>query len=351
MKYIKPLIILLTVTILFFTESCKTDFELFAPYDDIPVIFGMLDQTVDTQFVKINKTYRGDGDNTQYARINDSVLFKNVSARVDEIVNGNIVNSYPLNETWKKVEPGIFYGDSQKVYYFLTPGSGLNVNAEYKLEINIDEGRKSVSAKTKLVEDFAFKATFINKGFSGYNFAGTNSSITNQYPKFNVEWTSGKGGTRYEASLRFYYEEYNQNGIELKYLDWFLGTKKTINDRGGEDMRVEIIGDAFYKMIASKLANYPNESNVTQRKFKRIEFRVAAAGEDLATYMEVNEPSNSIVTNRPSFTNIDGGIGVFSSRYNLILSEINTLGPLTLNTSSLNELYNGQYTAGLKFQP
>ena len=38
-----------------FTSSCTTDFELNADYDEIPVIFGILDQSVDTQFVKINK--------------------------------------------------------------------------------------------------------------------------------------------------------------------------------------------------------------------------------------------------------------------------------------------------------
>ena len=82
-------------------HSCKTDFEINAPYDDIPVIYAALDHSVDTQYVKINKTYLGDGNNTLYAKINDSILFPNLSARVDELKNGAITNSYVLNEKWK----------------------------------------------------------------------------------------------------------------------------------------------------------------------------------------------------------------------------------------------------------
>ena len=39
--------------------SCETDFELNAPYEMVPVVFGLLDQSLDTQFIKINKILFG----------------------------------------------------------------------------------------------------------------------------------------------------------------------------------------------------------------------------------------------------------------------------------------------------
>ena len=69
-----------------FTFSCTTDFELNAEYDEIPIIFGVLDQSVDTQFIKINKSFIGNGDNNTYAAINDSSLYTNVVARVEEYI-------------------------------------------------------------------------------------------------------------------------------------------------------------------------------------------------------------------------------------------------------------------------
>ena len=43
-----------------------------------------IDQSKDTQFVKINKSFIGDGNNVDYASINDGLLFSNVSARVGQ---------------------------------------------------------------------------------------------------------------------------------------------------------------------------------------------------------------------------------------------------------------------------
>ena len=43
---------ILLLTIL---SSCETDVELEAPYKNTPIIFGVLDFTADTQFVRINK--------------------------------------------------------------------------------------------------------------------------------------------------------------------------------------------------------------------------------------------------------------------------------------------------------
>ena len=92
MTFKSLLFLIISILVIGFTNSCKTDFALNAPYDDIPVIYAALDQSVDTQYVKINKTYLGDGNNTLYAKINDSVLFPNLSAKIDELKNGTITN-------------------------------------------------------------------------------------------------------------------------------------------------------------------------------------------------------------------------------------------------------------------
>lgn len=334
--------------ILIMIESCKTDFEINAPYDDIPVIFAALDQTADTQYVKINKTYLGGtGDNTTYASINDSVLFPNLSATIDEIKNGVVTNSYLLSETWVKgIDPGLFNTDSQKVYYFIPNGS-LDIEATYDLTVNIDEGRKEVKASTKLVEEFDFVPTFKIQAHAGIAFAGQNQTYSN----LNMKWVTAKGASMYESGLVFYYEEHTSSGVVEKSIPWSFGKSTSLSTNGGEELSKEILGDGFYKLVAARLENYPNEANVTKRVFKRIEFNVSAAGEDLSTYIGVNEPSNSIVSERPTFTNVVGGLGIFSSRTKLVMKEYLAGYPFKLNFNSQAELANGQYTGGLKFEP
>ena len=44
---------------------------------------------------------------------------------------------------------------------------------------------------------------------------------------------------------------------------------------------------------------------------------VSVAGEAFNLFMQVYEPSSSIVQEKPPYTNVENGIGVFSSRYKI----------------------------------
>lgn len=59
-----------------FLSSCETDVDLTAPYASTTVVFGLLDPQADTQFVKITKTFLGDGNLNDYAMIRDSSEYK-----------------------------------------------------------------------------------------------------------------------------------------------------------------------------------------------------------------------------------------------------------------------------------
>ena len=45
-----------------------------------------------------------------------------------------------------------------------------------------------------------------------------------------------------------------------------------------------------------------------------MDVEIWAAADDYATYINVSQPSQGIVQEKPLFTNIDGGIGLFFSR-------------------------------------
>ena len=45
-----------------------------------------------------------------------------------------------------------------------------------------------------------------------------------------------------------------------------------------------------------------------------LEITISAAEENFSLYLEVNEPSTSIVQDKPQFSNIENGLGIFSSR-------------------------------------
>jgi hypothetical protein len=346
------------LTVSFFSK-CTTDVDLNAPYKAVPIVFGLVDQSVDTQFIKINKSFAGDGNNASYAAINDSVLFSNLSAQVEVLNNGNVIATYPLQEKWvNELENGIFYGDSQKVYYYV-PVGGIDEDYEYRLSGSANEGDITFESTVTPVGKVTFTSTFrntvtpilpvTNNSNSGIKFATANSSTNNQYLNVTPMWTTVANGKNYELSLHFYYFEHTASTIERKLLVWKFGSQTVVNTDGGSTMFQEITGDGFYQMIQSRLANDPDEASIIRRVPDRIEFVVTVADEDLNTFVEVNQPSLGIVTERPSFSNIDGGLGLFAARYTENFKLGGAGQKLMLNKTSLEELIIGQYTSAFKF--
>ena len=344
--------ITLVLSISFITVACKTDFDINAPYKAVPIVYGLIDQSQDTQFVKINKSFIGDGNNVDYAAINDSMMFSNVSARVDQYVIGSLspIQTYPLEELWvDNLDDGIFYTDSQKVFYFI-PTVPLNDEDLYRLVVSVDEIAQEITAETFLIDgsglsfDYLFE---LSLGINGLNFADVDLGTSDVYYDPQVKWKTAPKGKRYELLMSFRYDEVTSSGTFPKTIYWNLGSQNAVGSAealsGGDNMFKNISGQAFYEMVASRLNDYPNEQDVVKRKVKAVDFIVSTGNEDLNTYMEVNEPATGVVTERPSFTNISGdGIGLFGSKYQVAITG-------SFSDGSILELCKGQLTSGFKF--
>ncbi len=347
---IKPFLKITVAVLTLSFGSCKTDFELNAPYEVVPVVYGFVDPAVDTQFVKINKSYLGDGDNFTYAPINDSTEFTNVSGTVTAVKNGVEIDSYPLQEMYvTDIDEGIFYSDSQKVYYWVP--SSIDYDATYKIDVNINEGQYNVQAESGVVGIVNFSSLFRTKVTTpnGVSFANTTSIGSNSYSDLGVEWTSAENGKRYEVKLIFKFEEHRLDGT---IYDRVIST--TISRQTGQsntnDFFQNYIGESFYTFIANRLQGNAEESDIEKRIFRALEFEVVVGDENLHTYMEVNEPASGIVTERPIFTNVVGGIGLFASRNTTFLNERNINGdPILLSLNSTRELVYGPITSSFKF--
>ena len=298
-------LVFLLFSLIIITWSCEEDFEINAPYQDISVIYGLIDPDEDTIFLKINKAFLGDGNVLEMAKIEDSSTYVNgLQAFIEEWENGSFIKSYQLDTiTIKNKEEGVFYNPYQIIYY--TPYQPVT-SRDYRLKVLVN-GRE-ITAMTSLVNNFS-----VTKPSSGSKFIQFRKGTVG-----DVEWTSAKNGKRYEVLIRIKYKEvlFDSPDTVFKYLDWPMGTKKSVNDNGGEDLNIEYSNNGFYTLIGSKIPyiDVTAEANVKERYTNDIDFIIAVAAEEYNTYMEVNEPSNSIVQERPEYSNISNGIGLFSSR-------------------------------------
>ena len=315
-------------------NSCSTDLDVNAPYKEYTIVYGTIDQSVDTQWIKINKSFLGDGSAFDYAQIRDSNEYSDDDLIVEVQQwehNGPQIATFPLQQTVvNNVEPGIFYYPDQKVYFFVQ--SDVDQDNDYRI-VGTAKG-KEFSSETAVVNDFTIDRP--------QQLAGSITLATGlgNYTEYGVEWRSAKNGKRYEVFYEFMWNEVTISGSELKSLTRKIVTRKSSGTNGGEDLGGIIGGEDFYKYIANNVAEDPD---VIRREFVGMDFIFDAADDILNTYMELNEPVTGVVQDRPTFTNINNGLGIFVSRYTKIVVD------KKLNTNSLDELANGQYTAPLLF--
>lgn len=330
--------------------SCETDFELNAPYETVPVVFGLLDQSLDTQFIKINKSYLGNTNNADFASINDCTQFNYIIPLLEEYNQSNILmRTDTLKEIYvSKLEDGIFYEDSQKIYYLKTPDEYLNDDYTYKLNVSIPDKNIDFGSQTELINGNGLIFDYLSKitlQLNGFRCADNDLATLDDFFNPRLEWNTTLNGKRYELILRLHYMEHFAGGnSESKFIDWDLGDQTSINTDGSETMFKIISGSSFFEMINSKLSNYSFEQDVIKRTFgsNAIEFILTSGNDDLNTYMQVNEPVTSIVTERPIFTNIDNGIGLFGSKYSRTLTTF-------MSNGTVLELCKGQKTEKYKF--
>jgi len=367
----QTIIFLLAIVVVF--ASCKTEVDLNAPYKNTTIVFGLLDVDIngdglrnqlDTQWIKINRTFLGEGDNTVYAGIRDSSEYSEgdfVKKMVQQIdPNGNIIEYDLIAKTdSNRNVNGVFYGPEQTVYYFTPVPSGLNPNSEYRLLLEFTDGRV-VTSSTNL----------INSGGAS-NWISPQNGITLQLanvaacpnvlytPQVTLQWYSMGNASIYEATLRFYYTEerlvggvWTGDGVE-RHVDYYLGSAKQEDAVNGR-LKITFDGRGFFAMLANKLEADPN----TRRQIGRyngeftecFDVMLTIGNEDLNAYIDVNTPSTGLVQERPIYSNISNGIGLFASRGTSYLINI----PLVSQQGQSNPgnrwaLKCSEYTSALNF--
>jgi len=324
-----------------FIQSCSSDFDVVGEYEETTIVYGMFDQSENTHFIKVNKSFLGPGNAFDYALVRDSSEYENVSGKVEEWINGVKTREWTLQDTLltDRDESGVFYGPEQTLYYFNEPA--LDPDAEYRLILDINEGQKEVTASTALIGSFNITqpSNGILSFLSTYPAQGPQS-----YGNPTVKFSNGAFGKRYDITLRFKWDEITATDTTRKYVDWFLGSEYVTDEylmQGGLiEFTKEMNGYAFYNFVASKISTDPN---VLKRIYRSVDIMVTSASDDLNTYMILNAPSNGLIQEKPQYSNINNGVGLFSARYNVKKANVFLL------KNSLYELCQGPITGHLGF--
>jgi hypothetical protein len=330
------LILVLLATSLF--TSCKNDVEINGEWKDISVVFGLLNQLDTAHYVRISKAFLGEGDASVFAQQFDSLYYHPdmLEVTLSEKINGNQTRFFTLEADQSiPKDDGIFAAPNQILYKFQTPpGNPLKPEAVYGLTIKKVNTGELVTAETGLVKPFFLSSPISILGYSIY-----------PRQKTTVKWTAPVNGKLFEVFIRFLYREYPEGSpseVVKKFVEINLGRISSTNTDGSEELQRVIQNIDIYQALSANILP-STVSNPKLRFADSLVVIINAADDDLNTYLEVNKPSNTIAQERPQFTNIVNGIGLFASR--TVVTK-----KLYINNNSVDSLRGNTLTSAINFQ-
>ena len=302
------------ISLLIFT-GCETEFSVIAPWEDITVVYGLVNPNDSIHYIKINKAFLGKADANSMAQIRDSSEYNpsELEVKVVEIKDGAWKEVYELSAITDTNKPsGIFYAPEHTIYTFFA--NSLDTDNELALIIENTVTNKEVYGQSPMINPASsFK---VNNGTPDIPFVQGNGDFLDPVAK----WKSAQDGKRYQLTMRFNYIERNlDSGNESnKYIELTFPTTNSSDVDGGEEMSVVIRAEEFFNKIKSDLLPVSPSNNV-ERCIGYLDFYLDIGTEDLNTYIEVNEPSSGIVQEKPEFTNIvdekgNDQVGIFTCR-------------------------------------
>jgi len=307
------------------TSSCSTDVDLLENYKPVTVVYGLLNVNDSIQYIKVNKAFLGEGNAMVMAQQSDSINYKpgDVTVQLQQInpSTGEVLQTINCDTTTQILkDPGTFYSPYQLL--FKTTAS-LDENSNYKLVVNRVSDGAVITAVTKIIDD----VTVTNpQPISQIPLYNANSQ---SYQTFNLRWNHTVDAFIYSAALQFTYYEtllVAPFTIDTLSITMNLGEVLAGNSAEGSSKEIKIQGEAFFNFIDATVK--PNV-NVQRSADEFLQIFLSAGTEDLQTYIDVNKPSIGIIQEKPVFTNINNGTGIFTSRWSTVLRNKMTSATVT----------------------
>ena len=269
--------------------GCKNELELLAPKKEIPIAYGLLDLNDSLQVLRLERAFLVNNDPELVVTTPDSIYYQDAQI---------FLNSIPLRHSSELSvfiprDEGLFVQDPNTYYFLSSDDIELTPGEEYMMTIQLEDEILALS-QTKLVPEFSIFAPQPD-GLIDFN-----------RQEVNFRWASEELIHVYDIQIEIKIEEELNGQRTQRNLTWELSN-------GYENTRLVVSGDEFYKFLQGALEIVPG----INRSISELIFYITGGGLEYAEFIRINQQNQGITgfTSVNSYTNISGGIGLFSSRY------------------------------------
>ena len=288
-------------------NSCSTDFDVVAPYKEIIIINGLLNPLDSVHYIHVGKAFLGEGNVFKMAQQADSINYADILDVKLEKIRNRVVDSIFVMERTTEIakDSGAFAYPYQVMYK--TTKTLLMDGSEYRIVVTNRETGVTATSTTKILKDVDVlsPSPLLN---DTVDFASAPDS------PFLIRFTPSQTSFLHDMILRFHYREIDANNLSTdKSFDWNFSEQAP----GDNEIKFTFSKNDFFKLISQ---NIPFRSGYTIRidnlengRFP-IEIIVVQASEDLFTYYKLQNNTGGVVLDKPNFTTVENGLGIFTGR-------------------------------------
>lgn len=319
--------------------ACDNTLQVTAPFEDVPIVYATLDPNSDVQYVRIGRAYLGQEGPNGGSSDPDSLYYPELVAHIQAFKeNGQLVWDRYLELTLEvPKDSGLFTNQGHRLYRMNIPGFTTNENRfdwTYKLILQKDSTSPVLAtAQTPLVKHFSLKKPS-PIGIQRLNLTSTKGQ--------EIEWNQAINARGYQGYVDMLYmemPEHRQSDSTRHTVRYYLPYQLGSTLNGGATAKTTLTYDSYFQFLAESLPIKPGYI----RFFRGFTIHMSAGTDDLATYISVSQPSNTLLQDPPFFTNVQGGAGIFASSSTLDRPN------LGLADRSLDSLVFGNLTCQLRF--
>ena len=327
---------LVVAFLLLFTGACSNDIELNAPEKEIAIVYGLLSPQDEVHYVRIERAFLEENTSAlELAQRPDQLYFDNLVVELTRMGDGEIFQLQEVDGTVDGIirEEGIFSSSPNILYRIADSQINLQQGEIYVLSI-----RQAGSEETLASASTAIVGTVrLNRPIPGNNKLPLRIE---EDESFTLLWAADETARFFDVKMTIHLEEQQANNIaNRRTLTWTIARNITAMDGPN---RISFEGVEFYRFLANTLA----EEAVRSRRVRAIDIRIDVGGEELFNYINVGQANTGITSSQviPTYTNIENGLGIFSSR-NQFLEEGFSIDGITREG-----LKNSELTRGLNFE-
>jgi len=329
-------------------HSCSTDFDVTGDYEETMVVYGLLERSTDKQYIRISRGFISkDRSALEIAQEPDSIYYLNGQLNVYITAQSTGTRyDFAEDQSVPKDTNGVF-ANSPHLLYVLN--DSLNQDEIYNLTIENTVTGKVLTASTSMVKDFRLRQP------SDVLALPFTTSLVGAFPNgtpqpIEVSFDAPVNGKVYDVAVRFYYREWDGPVVglgTLEHVEYMVARGLTSVDASSSGSTPPVItnytGQQVLSLLGSSLSSNPS---ITRKPLAApLEYIYYAGGRELNDLLRstLGQTGISALEAIPVYSNIEGGYGIFSSRFTKVRPGVE------ISNATKDSLRCGQYTRNLNF--